>query len=254
MAYTAITYEEQGAVAVITYNRPEKRNAINVALMREAMAAVRQANAAEQVRAILITANGPVFSAGIDFKAPPEPKDEAGRSPTPASIAMGQDDSNWLMLLEQSKPSIVAVHGGAIGMGLTHILGVDMRIAAASATFAFPFLRLGAMPEYGCSALLPRLVGYGRAFDLCLRSATIDAQEALRIGLVTSIHPDAELRAAALEIANKIAAYPPLQMKLTKKMFVENALEPDANAIMRRESGAFVEMFKALRKTKTFDS
>jgi enoyl-CoA hydratase/carnithine racemase len=253
MDYTVITYEEQGAVAIITYNRPEKRNAINVPLMREMMAGLRQANASEAVRAILIQANGPAFSSGIDFKAPPEPKDETGRSPTPASIAMGKDEGNWLKLLEQSKPSIVSVHAAAIGMGVTHILGADMRIAGESATFGFPFLKLGAMPEYGCSALLPRLVGYGRALDLVLRSATINAQEALKIGLVTSVHPDAELRSAALELANKIAAYPPLQMKLTKKMFVENALESDANAIMRRESSAFVEFFKAFKKSKTFD-
>jgi enoyl-CoA hydratase/carnithine racemase len=253
MDYTAITYEEQGAVALITFNRPEKRNAINVPLMRETMAAVRQANASENVRAILITANGPAFSSGIDFKAPAEPKDESGRSPTPASIAMGQDEANWLKLVEQSKPTIVAVQAAAIGMGVTLILSADMRIAAESATFAFPFLRLGAMPEYGCSALLPRLIGYGRAFDLCLRSATIDAQEALKIGLVTSVHPDAELKAAALEIANKVAGYPPLQMRLTKKMFVDNALESDANAIMRRESSAFIEFFKAFKKSKTFD-
>lgn len=250
MNYKAILYEEHGAVTVINYNRPEKRNALNVPLIRETMAAVRQANSAEHIRAIVITASGPVFSAGVDFKAPPEPKDASGRSPTPGSITMGQDEDNWLKLLESSKPSIVAVNGAAIGMGATHILSADMRIAAESATFSFPFLRLGAMPEIGCSGLLPRLVGYGRALDLCLRSSTIDAQEALRIGLVTSVHPDAELRDAALKLASQIAAYPPLQTKLTKRMFVENALESDRNQIMRRESTAFIEMFRVLKKTK----
>jgi len=248
MAYQTILYEEDGPVAVITYNRPEKRHALNVKLMQETMSAIREANAAEHIRAIVVTATGPVFCSGVDFKAPPEPKDENGRSPTPATITMAQDENNWLKLLQSSKPNIVAVNGPAIGMGVTHILGADIRIASESATFAFPFLRLGAMPEVGCSALLPQLVGYGRAFDLCFRSATIDAREALRIGLVTGVHPDSGLREAALGLARQIAGYPALQAKLTKRMLVENAMEREANEIMRRESTAFVEMFRALKK------
>lgn len=244
MTYSAILYEEQGPLAIITYNRPEKRNAINVPLIREAMAAVRHANEAQNVRAIIITANGKVFSAGVDFKAPTEPKEANGRSPTPGSITMGQDENNWLKLLESSKPTIAAVNGAAIGMGVTHILSTDIRIASESSTFSFPFLRLGAMPEIGCTGLLPRLVGYGRAIELCLRNATIDASEALRIGLVTSVHPDDQLRDAALSLGRSLAANPPLQTRLTKRAFIENAYEADANKIMARESAVFVEMLR----------
>jgi len=245
-----ILYENHGPVALIALNRPERRNALNVPLIRALIAAVKRANADPAVGAIVLTGQGSVYSAGADVKAPPEPRDEKGRRPNPGSVTMGKDDNNWPMLMERSKPVICAVNGPAVGMGVTHILSADIRIAAESASFSFPFLRLGAMPEVGSTGLLPRLVGFGRALDLCLRSATIDAREAERIGLVTSVHPDADLRAAALDLAGRIAAYPPLQVKLTKAMFYDNAGESSNEMITTRESRAFVEMLSALKRDK----
>jgi 2-(1,2-epoxy-1,2-dihydrophenyl)acetyl-CoA isomerase len=247
--YETLLYERHGQVALIAFNRPERRNAWNVPLVREVMAAVRRANADEGVGAIVLTGEGPVYSAGADIKAPPEPRDETGRRPNPGSVAMTTGDS-WPRLLSQSKPVIVAVNGPAIGMGVTHMLGADIRLAAESATFGFPFLRLGAMPEIGSTGLLPRLVGFGRALNLCLTSATIGAHEAERIGLVTAVHPDGELRAAALALAEQIAGYPPLQVKLTKALFHDNAFETSGEAILHRENLAFVEMLSTLKREK----
>ncbi len=250
-SYKALLYREQGAVAVISYNRPRARNAWNVPLTREVKDAVRRANASDTVRAIVLTAQGPVFSAGVDFKAPPEPKDERGRSPNPATLTMGQGDDNWLKLLADSKPVIAAVNGPAVGLGVTHALCADIRVAAASATFSFPFLRLGAMPECGSTALLGRLVGFGRAMDLCLRAAEITAGEALRIGLVTQVWPDEALLDEAVALAEQIAAFPPLQVKLTKKLLWDNAAEHDPDAVMRRESSAFIEMLRTLGRERS---
>jgi 2-(1,2-epoxy-1,2-dihydrophenyl)acetyl-CoA isomerase len=242
--------ERHGAVALIAIDRPERRNALNVPLIRKLLELVKEANADPDIGAIVLTAQGSTYSAGADIKAPPEPKDERGRRPNPGSLTMGKDDNNWPMLMQRSKPVIVAVNGPAIGMGVTHILSADIRIAAESATFAFPFLRLGAMPEVGATGLLPRLVGFGRALDLCLRSATIDAREAERIGLVTGVYPDAELRAAAVALAAQIASYPALQVKLTKGMFYDNASESSTQMITNRESLAFVEMLTATKREK----
>ncbi|MGE0387283.1 MAG: enoyl-CoA hydratase/isomerase family protein [Gammaproteobacteria bacterium] len=250
MDYQYILYEERGPVAIITFNRPDKRNAWNVPILRETIAAIQRANASEAVRAIVITGSGASYCAGMDFKAPPEPPDASGRPPTTASLTMGREEHDWLRLLAESKPNIVAVNGPAVGIGVTHILAADVRIAARSATFGFPFLRLGVMPEVGCSALLPRLVGFGRALDICLRSATLDAEEALRIGLVTAVHPDAELLDAALALAGQFAAYPPLQVRLTRRMFYENAGKGRSEEIFATENAAFVEMFKANRKPR----
>jgi 2-(1,2-epoxy-1,2-dihydrophenyl)acetyl-CoA isomerase len=250
IAYQHLIYEECGRTALISFNRPASRNAWNVPLVREVIAAVQRANASENVRAIVLTGEGPVYSAGADIKAPPEPKDANGRSPNPSTLTMGRDEYNWLGLLRQSKPVIVAVNGPAIGLGATHILSADVRVAAESATFSFPFLRLGAMPECGSTALLTRLIGFGRAMDLCLRAAQISAGEALQMGLVTAVYPDAALRKEALALAEQIAALPPLQVKLTKRLLWENAGEFDADAIMRRESLMFVEMLRTFGRAK----
>jgi 2-(1,2-epoxy-1,2-dihydrophenyl)acetyl-CoA isomerase len=225
-------------------HRPERRNAWSVPLYREIVAAVERANAADSIGAIVLTATGPVYSAGYDVKADPEPVDENGHRPSVGSLAMTPGKS-WWQLMARSKPVIAAVNGAAVGVGVTHLLAVDIRIAARGATFGFPFLRVGVMPELGCSALLPRLVGEGRALDLCLRARTIDASEAERIGLVTMVAEDAELLDTALGVAAAIARLPRLQVGLTKGMFRDNAVEADTEEVLRRESRAFVELYKA---------
>ena len=244
MSYETILYEERGPVSLITYNRPDRRNAWSVPAYREAVGAIEEANANEKVGAIVITGAGPVFCAGADFKAPPEPPDESGRSPTIASLGMAQDTS-WLHLLQRSKPSIFAVGGRAVGVGATQTLAGDIRMAGESASFSFPFLKLGTMPEYGATALLTRLVGFGRALDLCLTAAEVDAEEALRIGLVTRVVPDGELVDEAVKLATEIAEFRQLPVRLTKEMIYGNVEEGDTNALLKRESMAFISMFRA---------
>lgn len=247
-----VLYEEREGVALIRYNRPAARNAWNVALTREVMAAVRRANASEAVGAIVLSAVGEVFCAGVDVKAPRESADENGHSPNTATLTMGQGENNWLKLLNESKPSVAAINGPAIGLGATHILAADIRIAATTASFSFPFLRLGAMPECASTALLGRVIGFGRAMDLCLRAEEIDAQEALRIGLVTGLYPGEQVLDAALAIAQRIASFPRLQVELSKQMLWSNSAVFDADQIMKRETATFVEMLRALGRKKTF--
>ena len=245
--YETIRFEQAGRAAVITYDRQERRNAWNVPMYREIVAAIERANADEGVGAIVITHDGPVFCAGTDFKAAPEPPDpKTGRSPNIAMTSMAQDHS-WLHLLARSKPTIGAIRGAALGLGVTQILPFDIRIGGVGSTYAFPFLKLGFMPELGCTALLPRLVGYGRAVQICLTSATLDSAEAERIGLITSVHPDDEVLPRAIEMAQQIAAYPPLQTRLTRDLLRENAGEHDFNVLLQRETDAFITMFKAMK-------
>ncbi|MBV9508863.1 MAG: enoyl-CoA hydratase/isomerase family protein, partial [Caulobacteraceae bacterium] len=115
-------------------------------------------------------------------------------------------------------------------------------------TYAFPFLRLNVMPEIGCTALLPRLVGYGRAMQICLTAATLDAREAERVGLISEVHPDEELAVRAIALGEQIAAYPALQTNLTRELLWKNAGEFDVNAILQRETDAFVAMFRARKR------
>lgn len=245
-----VHYEQSGRVAVISYDRPERRNAWNVDCARETVEAVRRANADPGIGAIVLTGEGDTFCAGADLKEAPQYDPDTGRRLTPATFTMGKGDRNWIALLAESKPVIVAVNGAAVGIGATHTLAADIRIAAESASFSFPFLKLGAMPECGATALLPRIVGAGRALDLILRSATVSATEALNFGLVTAIYPDADLRTQAIALASQLAELPALQVKLTKRMFLENSCASDVDAIMFNESKAFIELIKALKKEK----
>jgi len=242
-----IRYEVRGKVAVITYDRQAVRNAWDVPMYREVTRAVEQANADEAVGAIVFTHAGAVFCSGTNMKAAPEPPDENGRRPTIGTVSMAPD-VGWIHLLQRSKPSIAAVRGAAIGLGVTQLLPMDIRMGSTESTYAFPFLSLGLMPELGATALLARLVGHGRARDLCLSAARIDAAEAERIGLITRVHPPEALLDAALALGERIASFPPLQVRLTRQMLAANAMESDINQVLSRETEAFVQMRRAARQ------
>jgi 2-(1,2-epoxy-1,2-dihydrophenyl)acetyl-CoA isomerase len=246
----SIRCQRLGKVALISYDRAARRNAWSVSCVRETIAAIRQANADSSVGAIVLTGEGTTYCAGADLKDEPEYDPVTKRRLNPGVLTMGSGDGNWVSLLSGSKPLIAAINGPAIGIGATHTLAADVRLAAQSASFSFPFLRLGAMPECGSTALLPRLVGYGRALNILLRSATLSADEALNIGLVSEVIPDAQLRDAALSLAEKIAGLPPLQVKLTKRMLANNAGTADPDSIMRTESEAFIELLRTLKQEK----
>jgi enoyl-CoA hydratase/carnithine racemase len=249
-SYTSIRTERIGAVQLIIYNRPERRNAWSVECVRETISAIKAANADAAVGAIVLTGEGSSYCAGADLKSAPQFDPVTGRVLMPATFTMGSGDANWIKLLAESKPVVAAINGPAVGIGATHPLAADIRVMAQSAHFSFPFLRMGAMPECGSTALLPRLIGLGRATDILLRSGTISAEEALQWGLVTQVFPDAELRGGAIAIAEQLAAAKGLQVRLTKQMLAANAQSDDAEQIMQTESRTFVQMLKLLKLEK----
>lgn len=249
MEYQYIRYETRGAVAIVTYDRQERRNAWSPELYREAEHAIGQANADDAVGAIVLTHEGAIFCAGTDFKGTPEINPETGRKLNIAQICMMQDKS-WIHLLDRSKPVVAAVHGTAMGLGITQLLPVDIRLGGESSIWSFPFLSLGLMPEMGCTALLPRLVGYGRALDLVLTSQKLTAREAKEIGLITRVVPDGTVLDEAVALAEKLASAPRLQMRLTREMFRKNALEQDVNSYLQNETDAFIEMLRAAKKAR----
>ncbi|MDO8277090.1 MAG: enoyl-CoA hydratase/isomerase family protein [Burkholderiaceae bacterium] len=244
--FRMIRYELRGKVAVITYDRQDVRNAWDIPMYREVTAAVERANADTSVGAIVFTHEGPVFCAGTNMKAAPEPPDDTGRRPNIGTVSMAPD-VGWIHLLARSKPSIAAVHGAAIGLGVTQLLPMDIRMGSSASTYSLPFLALGFMPELGATALLARLVGHGRARDLCLSAAKLDAAEAERIGLITRVHAPEVLLDEALALGERIAGFPQLQVRLTRQMLQDNAMEADINQVLTRESDAFVQMRRALK-------
>ncbi|MFC3172663.1 enoyl-CoA hydratase/isomerase family protein [Novosphingobium bradum] len=246
---TTLRLSRSGKVQVIAYDRPEQRNAWNATCARETVEAILAANADPQVGAIVLTGEGATFCAGADLKAK-EFDPETGRRQTPATFTMGTGDGNLLSLIERSKPVVAAINGPAIGIGATHALCADIRVSGESGSFNFPFLKLGAMPECGSSALLGRLIGPGRATDVLLRSRKIDARQALAWGLVTEVFPDDELRDQAIALAEQLAGTGALQMRLTKQMLAQNMGNGDAEAIMKVENRAFLELLKTMKADK----
>jgi enoyl-CoA hydratase/carnithine racemase len=241
-----VRYEVHGKVALITYDRQETRNAWSLAMYRESVAAIEQANADDHVAAIVVTHDGPVFCSGADLRDSPGTDAVTGKR-TSAAVESMADDTSWLHLLARSKPNIAAVRGKAIGMGATQLLAFDLRVGGEGSTYAFPFVALSTMPELGASALLPRLVGFGRAMDICLNARTLAAGEALGIGLITSVFPDESLVEQAVAMAARIAEFDPMPLKLTKQIFYGNAEEADTNALLKRERDVFITQARARR-------
>jgi enoyl-CoA hydratase/carnithine racemase len=223
--------------------------------VRHAMAA---AEADKSVVGIVLTGAGRGFCAGADLKnlqAISAGERGAGRkselAADPGDPAMGDSFRKaYSYLMSIRKPIIGAINGPCAGMAMPIALFCDLRFASESATFTTAFVRRGLIAEWGLSWTLPRLVGSAHALDLLLSGRKIDAREAERIGLVTGIYPDADLRREAIALATQIAAYPPLQVKITRRMFQENAEEDSLDAILRRENTGFVEMMRTLKKEK----
>jgi enoyl-CoA hydratase/carnithine racemase len=249
-AFEHLHYEEQGNVAVITFDRPDCRNAINTQTYRELVAAVERANASEGVGAIVLTHKGPVFCAGIDLKAQPEEKDPVtGIRPTVATLGMANDTS-WVHLLKRSKPTVAAINGAAIGLGATHLLAVDVRIGTRASSFSFPFLTRGSLPEFGFSALLPQIVGFGTAIEMCLTAAKLDAEASLAKGLLTRLSDADDALPEAIALASEMGKFSLLQVSLTRELLYDNAGESDWNLIMTRERDAFIQLFRANRAAR----
>lgn len=212
MGYQYILYEKSEGLATITINRPEVRNALTQALMAELGHAIDQAEADEQVRVLILTGAGDrSFVSGADIG-------EVGARDTLTELGLNSRlRRDVLSRLEHLfKPSIAAVNGYALGGGCEIAIACTLRIAADSARFGQPEINLGIIPGLGGTQRLTRLVGKGRAMELILTGDPIDAQEALRIGLVNKVVPAAQLMEEARALGKKLAAKPPLALRAAK--------------------------------------
>jgi 2-(1,2-epoxy-1,2-dihydrophenyl)acetyl-CoA isomerase len=238
MPYEQVLYDRHDAVALITLNRPEKLNAWGGTLTSELRQAIEEANADPAIGAIVLTGAGRAYCAGADVAG--WQRDLRGEGNADASAAQRPANplEHWVRLMRRSKPVIAAVNGVAVGIGVTHTLSADIRIASEQARFGFVFVRMGLAPEAGSTYYLAQIVGLGAAQELCLTARMIDAQEALRIGLVSRVVAPERLVDEALALAGEIAALPGLQLRLVKDLFTQNAVETDLSQIMTRESEA----------------
>jgi enoyl-CoA hydratase/carnithine racemase len=235
--YEQILYERRGVAALVTLNRPEKLNAWTGRMQTELRNAIERANADDDVAAIIFTGAGRGYCAGADIGAW---RQSLAEGPGPAAGAgrnSGEFES-WVRVVRKAKPIIAAINGVAVGVGLTHVLPADIRIAGQSARFGAIFARMGLVPELASSYYLVQLIGLGAAQELCLTTRIIDADEARELGLVSKVVPDDQLLDEAFALATSIAGLPGPQLRIIKTLFDQNATDADTDAVQAREGEA----------------
>jgi len=196
--FETILLDRKDRVGIITLNRPKALNALNSQLMREVVAAVEELEADAGIGAILLTGSEKAFAAGADIKE---------MAPKTFSEVYAEDlFSQWDRLSSARKPVIAAVSGYALGGGCELAMLCDFIIAADTAKFGQPEIKLGVIPGIGGSQRLTRAVGKAKAMDMCLTGRNMDAEEAERAGLVSRIVPAADLFDVALEAATTVAS------------------------------------------------
>lgn len=214
MAYQHILYSVDERIATITLNRPDVLNAYTPDMGDEIVAAFRAAEKDNNVRAVILTGAGERgFCAGADriYLQQPIP---------PGTRLIGEEElikSFALELAHFPKPTIAALNGHAVGIGMTMILPLDMRVAADHAKLALNFSKLGILLGLGSTHLLPKIVGLHKAQELVMTARTITAQEAAAIGLVNHVVPGDQLLAKARELALQCAECDPATLKFAKR-------------------------------------
>lgn len=236
MEYTEISYEVQGHVGLLTLRRPEARNALTFTTYAELEHAVRNTTQ----RCIVITGEDPSFCSGDDVKqimvnASKTTSENLNRTPrlTPAADA----------LLHTDVPVVAAVNGAAVGWGMELALMADIRVASEKAKLGELFVLRGLVSDAPGLGRLAQLVGREKAAELLFTGEIIPAAEAQRIGLVSRVVPHDELLPAALEVANRIAANPPLAVQ-SLKAGLRRALDPDWNELGTWVSSTLGRLFQ----------
>ena len=222
-------------VALVTLDRPEVLNALSFDLLDDLVAALQALDADPSCRAVVITGSGTrAFAAGVDIRemAPQ----------TSVSLHAGGRFGTWDRLAEIGLPLIAAVRGFALGGGFELAMACDMIVAAEDATFGQPEIKIGVMPGAGGTQRLTRAVGKARAMELILTGRTMSAAEAATFGVVTKVVPAEATVDAALELAGRIAAMPPLAIRAAK-MAILDASERNLHDGLTRERDAFFRLF-----------
>ncbi len=222
MANRDVLYEKEGNLAIITLNRPERLNSFAMGTMERMVDAVEDAGRDTKVRAIIVTGAGDRgFCTGADVNMLAA-NIEAGQRRYTAEHVARRDFA--LHIYDVEKPTFAAVNGAAVGAGFGLSLAFDFRIASEKARFSSMFVRRGVAPHAGVSWHLPRIVGYSKALELMLTGDLIDAQEALRIGLVSKVVPPEKLMEATKEMATRIVEGPVITQTLIKRQLRRSVL------------------------------
>jgi enoyl-CoA hydratase/carnithine racemase len=216
--YDTVLLEKKGSILWLSFNRPGRMNAFNMDMIDETYAAIEEADADDEVRCVVVKGEGDkAFSAGADLTMFTDLDAES-------AIAASERGQRLMDRVEASpKPFVAAIHGFALGGGLEFALACDFRVAAESASMGSPEINLGIIPGWGGTQRLPRLLGLAKAKELVLLGDRIKADEALKVGLVHKVVPLDILYEEAEALAQKLAAGPPVAMKVAKKAMNEGS-------------------------------
>jgi enoyl-CoA hydratase len=237
-SYETLLVERRGRVAIVTINRPEKRNALNIRTRAEGAAALEELREDEEIRVVVFTGAGDkAFIAGADIG------EFAGRTAvTQRDVMTGR--SLFTAIDTFPKPVIAMINGYCLGGGCELAMACDLRIASERASFGQPEINLGIIPGGGGTQRLTHLVGEGKAMELILTGEIIDAQTAYSYGLVNTVVPAEELEAKTMEIANRIAEKSPVALRMAKEA-VKTAARSTLDEGLRREIDLFALCFSS---------
>ena len=236
MQYQNLGYETKEHVAYLTLNRPERKNAIGGTMRTDILDAFARAEADPEVRAIILTGAGSAFCAGGDVKEFARAFEQGIERPLIEKIAPVRDRI-ILAISEAAKPVIAAVNGAAAGAGMNIALAADIRLASTTAVFAQSFVKRGVHPDFGGTYFLPRVVGLAKACELMFTGDSINAEEALRLGIVSRVVAPDQLMQAAAQLAARIAAGPPIAIRLLKRCLRQSA-NASLHDTLERETAA----------------
>jgi enoyl-CoA hydratase len=237
-SYETLLVERRNRVAVITINRPEKRNALNIKTRQEGAAVLEELRDDESIGVVVFTGAGDkAFIAGADIA---EFADRTALTQREVMLAR----SLFTAIDGFPKPVIAMVNGYCLGGGCELALACDLRIASETASFGQPEIKLGIIPGGGGTQRLTRLVGEGKAMELILTGEIIDARTAFSIGLVNMVVPATDLEPRTMELANRIAEYSPIALRLAKDA-VKVASRSNLDEGLRREVDLFALCFSS---------
>ncbi|MDR3421664.1 MAG: crotonase/enoyl-CoA hydratase family protein [Xanthobacteraceae bacterium] len=231
----AIAVTDDGAVRIIRMNRPEKKNALTLAMYAEMTRALREANQSDVIRCVVFAGAPGTFCAGNDIADFLGAALGGGLDPRPLEFMRE--------LVRNERPLVAAVGGVAVGIGTTLLFHCDHVVAATDATFSTPFLKLGLIPELASTLLAPMRLGYARAFSLLAMGRPLSAAEAKDAGVVNSVVDATAVDAVALKAAHEIAALPPQALAVARRL-MRNHRDEVAERI-ETEAGHFAKLLQS---------
>ncbi len=215
----SVQYEQDGGIVILTLNEPRTRNTTSPAMVEAMVDCINRINADLSVGCVIVTGSGEGFSSGGNVKEMKERTGSFGGSPVEMRRGYEQGIQRLpLAMYGLEAPSIAAVNGAAVGAGCDLASMCDIRIGGRSATFAESFLRVGLVSGDGGAWFLPRAVGMSKACEMTFTGDFIDADEALRVGLISRVVDDDKLMEEAMSLARRIAAQPVHSLRLTKRL------------------------------------